>query len=159
MSIDQNEFKNALSQFASGITVITFTDEKQMGGLTVTGFSSLSLEPPLVLITINKNTPSHDKILSSGGFAVNILGNDQEEISNQFASSKTDKHNLIQNFGYSIQETNSPILKNCLTNLDCRVESEFSGGDHSIVVGKVVWSFVDNTKRPLVYYNRNYYKI
>ncbi len=159
MSIDINEFKSALSHFASGVTIIGYSEEQEMGGLTVTGFSSLSLNPPLVLITINKTASSNEKIIKTNAFSVNILSSEQETISNQFASKDSNKHELILNSGYSVKETGSPILKNCVANLDCKVENIYDGGDHSIIIGRVLSTFTDATKRPLLYFDRSYYKI
>ena len=151
MSVDFNEFKSALSHFASGITIVGYLDEQEMGGLTVTGFSSLSLDPPLVLITINKTSSSNDKIIKANAFSVNILSAEQEAISNQFAGKDSNKHELILNSGYSVKETGAPILKNCVANLDCQVENVFEGGDHSIIVGRVLDAILDGTKKPLLY--------
>ena len=89
------DFKKSLSRFASGVTIVTYSFENQKGGITVSSFSSVSLDPPLILFNINKTTPSHEKLISSSHFAVHILSSYQEELSNQFSSSKTDKNEIL----------------------------------------------------------------
>lgn len=159
MSLNADEFKNALSHFASGVTVITFSDPLRSGGLTVSSFSALSLDPPLVLFSIQKHITSHDPLLASGLFTVNVLASDQEELSNQFASSKIDKHDLIQSLGCDLGHNGVPFLKNTLSRIECEVEKQVDGGDHTIVIGRVLAAVSDDSKRPLLYYRRAYYGI
>ncbi|MCB1160286.1 MAG: flavin reductase family protein [Leptospiraceae bacterium] len=159
MSISNEDFKKALSAFASGVTVITYKAGEEMGGLTVSSFASLSLEPPLILFNLNKSAISHEKILETKSFAVNILSADGEDVSNKFASSKENKHELVKKVGYTVKETGSPLLRSCLAIMDCSLESVYDGGDHSIIVGRALYTDTDPTKRPLLYYNRAYYKI
>ncbi|TGK62659.1 flavin reductase [Leptospira wolffii] len=159
MSFSTDEFKNALSHFASGVTVVTFSDPLRSGGLTVSSFSSLSLDPPLVLFSLQKNIASHDPLLSSGLFTVNVLASDQEELSNQFASGKIDKHELIQKLGCDLGHNGVPFLNGTLSRIECEVDKQVDGGDHTIVIGRVLASVSDDSKRPLLYYRRKYYNI
>src|SRR5205814_10426112 len=91
MAIDKEAFRSALGSFISGVTVVTTRDDSRPHGLTVSAFSSLSLDPPLVLICIDKKTASYGALTRSGAFAINILADDQENISRQFASRVPDK--------------------------------------------------------------------
>ncbi|MCE9498964.1 MAG: flavin reductase family protein [Leptospira sp.] len=159
MDINNQSFKNALSHFASGVTVITYSDSGSFGGLTVSSFSSLSMEPPLILFSINMTSPGLEKIRNSGAFAVNILATDQENLSNRFSKPGTDRNQLIHENGFALRETGSPLLNNCLASLECRTENIFEGGDHSIVAGRVIFSDSNDSLRPLLYYRRNYYRI
>ncbi len=159
MSLNADEFKNALSHFASGVTVITFSDPTRAGGLTVSSFSALSLSPPLVLFSIQKNIASHDPLLASGLFTVNVLASDQEDLSNQFASGKIDKHDLIQKLSCDLGHNGVPFLNGTLSRIECEVEKQVDGGDHTVVIGKVLFAISDDSKRPLLYYRRNYYTI
>ncbi|TGK06358.1 flavin reductase [Leptospira fletcheri] len=156
MSLSHDEFKNALSHFASGVTIVTFTDMTRTGGLTVSSFSSLSLDPPLVLFNLQKNISSHDPLLSSGKFTINILASGQEELSNQFASGKIDKHELIQKLACDLGHNGVPFLSETLARIECDLEKEIDGGDHTIVVGRVLFASSDDSKRPLLYYRRRY---
>ncbi len=153
MPITKEEFKNALSRFASGVTVVTTKDaDGDLHGLTVSAFCSVSLEPPLILICIDKKTGSHHAFEESGTFVVNILSEDQEHLSNHFAGPIPDKFTEIEH------ETNGndlPIIKNALVNLECELEHSYDGGDHTIFVGRVKKSKVFDGK-PLLYCSGNY---
>ncbi len=159
MAVSKQEFKNALTEFVSGVTVITYKLDNEMGGLTVSSFSSLSLEPPLVLFCINNQSASLEKIRKAGKFAVNILSSDAEIVSNQFAAPDTNKHSLIEKIGFTTKETGSPLLIGSLALLDCLVENIYAGGDHSILVGHIQFATSDTSKRPLVYFKRKYYSL
>ncbi|MEM7179458.1 MAG: flavin reductase family protein [Spirochaetota bacterium] len=159
MGITDTEFKNALSQFASGVTVVTYESAGTMGGLTVSSFCSLSLDPPLVLFNLAKKTASYDILNKADSYAVNILQSAQEDVSNQFANPKTNKHEFIESYGFTKGETGSPLLKNCMATLDCKIETIHAGGDHSIIVGRVVSATSNDDLRPLLYFKRKYYHI
>ncbi|EQA45904.1 flavin reductase-like protein [Leptospira broomii serovar Hurstbridge str. 5399] len=159
MSLSHDDFKNALSHFSSGVTVITYSDTTRTGGLTVSSFTSLSLDPPLILFNLQKNISSHDPLLASGKFTVNILSAEQEKLSNQFASGKIDKHELIQTLACSLGHNGVPYLEGTLSRLECDLEKQVDGGDHTIVVGRVLFAASDDSKRPLLYYRRAYYGI
>ncbi|TGL61433.1 flavin reductase family protein [Leptospira sarikeiensis] len=159
MSFSTDEFKNSLSHFASGVTVVTFSDTTRAGGLTVSSFSALSMDPPLVLFSIQKQITSHDPLLASGLFTVNILASDQEELSNQFASGKIDKHELIQKLACDLGHNGVPYLNGALARIECELEKQVDGGDHTIVIGRVIFATSENSKRPLLYYRRGYHSI
>jgi 3-hydroxy-9,10-secoandrosta-1,3,5(10)-triene-9,17-dione monooxygenase reductase component len=159
MAISKQEFKNALTEFVSGVTVITYKLGSEMGGLTVSSFSSLSLEPPLILFCINNQSTNLSKLQTAGSFAVNILGSDAEIVSNQFATPDINKHDLIEKIGFTTKETGSPLLIGCIALLDCKIENIYAGGDHSILVGHVQFATSDTSKRPLIYFKRKYYSL
>jgi len=155
-AIDTRDFRNALGCFATGITVITALDEnKAPVGLTANSFTSLSLDPPLVLFCVDRSIKSFQAIHSNRHFAVNILRDDQEHLSRQFARSGADKWNGVK---FESWDTGCPILSGCIANLECDVESVFEGGDHIIVVGKVRRMFFDQDadSRPLLYFKGKY---
>ncbi len=154
MSIQIDDFKACLSRFVSGVTIVTYKNENNFGGLTVSSFSSLSIEPPLILFCLQKTAPSHEKIKSAGAFCVNILSNGQENLSNSFANHDQNKHELILQAGFSEKVSGSPILKGTLAFLDCKLDNFFDGGDHSIVVGKVLDLGANPDTRPRLYYDR-----
>ena len=152
MSIDDAQFKHALSHFASGITIVTTEHEGTDYGLTVASFASLSLSPPLVLVCISKSSSSHEPIAASGKFGVSILGSDQEAVSGRFASRGGDKF-----AGLDVRRgtLGVPLVGNALATLECRVKDQVVGGDHSIFIGEVV----DTQTRegaPLLYFRAAY---
>ena len=155
MAIDKEAFRFALASFVSGVTVVTTHDGNRLHGLTVSAFSSLSLDPPLVLICINKNTASYDAFTKSGVFAVNILADDQEKISRQFASRVPDK---FQDIPYYEGWNKVPVLKGTVASIECSVVQAYEGGDHTIFIGEVQSSVVRDGQ-PLSYFRGGYRRL
>jgi flavin reductase (DIM6/NTAB) family NADH-FMN oxidoreductase RutF len=151
------EFKKSLGRFASGVTLITYRDESFLSGITVSSFTSLSLDPPLILFNIHKTSSSHDKLLASKGFAVHILSSEQESISNQFSSPKTDRNEILKSLNPKYIE-DIPVLESSLSYLVCSNHKTYEGGDHTIFVGLVNHSHTNEDKSPLLYYNKGYRK-
>jgi flavin reductase (DIM6/NTAB) family NADH-FMN oxidoreductase RutF len=156
MAISNSEFRETLGRFASGVTVVTTRDGKgQNHGLTVSAFCSVSMDPPLVLVCIQKSTGSHHAFEESGVFVVNLLAEDQQQLSNHFASRSDDKFAGVE-FDSGIESV--PVLRNCLAALECRLRNAFDGGDHSIFVGEVEKSSCADML-PLTYYRGKYRRI
>ena len=154
MSIDPTRFRNALGRFATGVTVVTGLDERGVPtGMTVNSFTSLSLDPPLVLFCIDLLTPSFSAFTKAPAFALNVLTEDQEAVSNNFATPTDDKFKDIE---FDTWETGSPILRNCLANLECRNEAVYDGGDHKIIVGRVEKLAISDAGKPLLYFQGKY---
>jgi flavin reductase (DIM6/NTAB) family NADH-FMN oxidoreductase RutF len=153
MPVSKDEFRVALSRFVSGITVVTVLDnDKRPAGITVSAFSSVSLEPPLVLACIDKRASVHDYFTDGSHFAVNILAQEQEHISRRFASKELDR---FDGAGYREGVSGSPLLEGALAYIECRVVHIYPGGDHTIVVGEVESTSVADCK-PLAYYRGGY---
>jgi flavin reductase (DIM6/NTAB) family NADH-FMN oxidoreductase RutF len=134
MSISDADFKYAMSHFASGVTVVTTEYGGVPYGMTVSSFASLSLHPPLVLVCIEKSLKTHDAIASAGRFGVSILGADQSELSNRFASRRDDKFSDVE---LARGDLAVPLIANALTTLECHLHAQLGGGDHTIFVGEV----------------------
>ncbi len=156
MPIREEDFRDALRHWASGVTVVTTKDRAgHLHGITVSAFSSLSLRPPLVLVCIEKNTGSHHAFVEGGWFVVNILRDNQEFVSRRFASHLSDKFTDIE----TTKGVNGiPIISGALANLECRIVLSYEGGDHTIFVGAVEDSIVRHGK-PLVYFDGDYAKL
>lgn len=152
MTIDDASFRTAMSHFPCGVTIVTTTDDGRPVGLTVSSFCSLSLDPPLVLICIDKDVSSHHAISSSKRYAVNILTEGQEEVSRQFASRAEDKFE-----GIGIREGlgGVPLIEGSLAIIECSVHEELPGGDHTIFVGKVE-RLETGEGEPLIYFRSGY---
>jgi len=143
--------------FASGVTVVTTIHEGQLRGVTVSAFSSLSLNPPLVLICLANESESKDWIAESGVFAVNILSDEQEFLSERFAARAPIVNVRFDGVPYHTAITGSPILADSLAWYDCRVEALHDGGDHTIFIGRVeAAGFGAESKPPLVYFANRY---
>lgn len=156
MPVSEDEFRHALSCFASGVTVVTTIDAAgDLHGLTVSAFCSVSLSPPMVLICIEKSTASHFAFHESGAFVVNILSDSQADLSEHFATPLVDK---FAGRSYTRGIAGIPILENALANLECSLQEYFDGGDHSILVGEVERASVQDGM-PLIYFQSGYGKI
>ncbi|MFN3075621.1 MAG: flavin reductase family protein [Alphaproteobacteria bacterium] len=153
MVVDSHSFRNALGCFASGVTVVTaVTKSGEPVGVTVSAFSSLSLNPPLVLVCLDKNT-SNLEAYRAGAFAVNLLTESQKEISIRFA---TRPGNRWDNTEHVMGEGGCPLLTGCLANLECTLEATHEAGDHVIIVGRVRELRYAAGGQPLLYFRSAY---
>jgi flavin reductase (DIM6/NTAB) family NADH-FMN oxidoreductase RutF len=153
MSVTQERYRAALGSFASGVTVVTTKDAKgTLLGITVSAFCSVSLEPPMVLICIEKTAGSHYAFEESNVFVVNVLRESESAMSERFASLQEDK---FVGLSFKPGIDGVPILDDALAVLECRVKFSYHGGDHSIFVGEVENVKVDNGK-PLLYFRSHY---
>jgi flavin reductase (DIM6/NTAB) family NADH-FMN oxidoreductase RutF len=155
MPIDDARFRQAMGYFASGVTVVTTASAGELYGMTVSSFSSLSLNPPLVLICIDKGVPSHDMIRDAGCFVVNILEKRQEHLSRRFATTANDK---FKGVAWHSGQLGLPVLDNTLAAIECRLRDALDGGDHTIFIGEVVDSEI-REGAPLLYYRRGYHEL
>ena len=157
MSIDNTTFRKVLGRFATGITVVTGLDsDRRPVGLTVNAFTSLSLDPPLVLFCLDNKTASKEAFVLGNGFALNMLGEDQQDLSVNFSTRKEDRFAGVE---HEFWDTGVPILQGCLANLECIIDSVHEGGDHLIIVGRVDRLSQAETGRPLLYFNGRYARI
>jgi flavin reductase (DIM6/NTAB) family NADH-FMN oxidoreductase RutF len=142
-----------MSRFASGVTVVSTKDAGgKLHGITVSSFCSVSLEPPMVLICIEKITTSHHAFEESGVFIVNILNENQSALSEKFADPLTDKFDGVD---YREGLEGVPILSDALASLECRITFSYHGGDHSIFVGQVE-NVTASEGDPLLYFRGQY---
>jgi flavin reductase (DIM6/NTAB) family NADH-FMN oxidoreductase RutF len=154
LMLDADTFRSVLGRFASGVTIVTVRDgDGRDHGMTVSAFSSVSLVPPLVLVCIEQTATTHDPLLASPHFAVNILAADQEPLSRRFASDDEEKR--FDGVGYTRGITGAVLLDDVLAYLECERVGEHPAGDHTIIVGEVQ-AAVANPDRPLLYYRGGY---
>ena len=155
MSIEPKEFRDTVGCFATGITIITTIEaDGSPIGLTANSFTSLSLDPPMVLFCLDYNVASFDAFQAGGHFAVNILSTGQQNLSNRFAKSGPEKWDGV---AYDTWGTGSPILPGCLASMECTVSSINEGGDHVIVIGEVVrMERAPTDVMPLLYFRGGY---
>ena len=150
--INQINFKKTLSKFSTGVTVIAINNQNKIIGKTVNSFSSLSLSPPLVMFSLDKNSSSINNFKRSKFISINFLSKKQIKISLNFAK-KNSKWNDTE-FFYGPFKT--PIIKDCLSNLECTAEKLIPMGDHIIFICKVINVLNNNKVKPLIYYNSQY---
>jgi flavin reductase (DIM6/NTAB) family NADH-FMN oxidoreductase RutF len=152
--VNASQFRTALSRFASGVTVVTTRDAAgQPHGITVSAFSSVSLDPPLVLVCIDRGAHIHDAFRARGVFVVNVLTSEQEELSRLFASREPDK---FAGLGYTPGLEDVPLLADTLATIECRLRHAYEGGDHTIFVGEVERADIRGDAEPLLYYRSGY---
>jgi flavin reductase (DIM6/NTAB) family NADH-FMN oxidoreductase RutF len=155
MPIDEATFREVLSHFPSGVTVVTTAVGDELSGMTVASFASLSLRPPLVLICIEKSVKTHDAIARAGRFGVSILGADQADVSNRFASKGEDK---FEGIPFRRGPQGSPLIEGAIATMECNVTAQLPGGDHSIFVGEIADVTVGAGK-PLLYFRSGYHAL
>ena len=153
MSISPENFRKTLANFASGVTVVTSSDaDGNVFGITVSAFCSVSLDPPLISVSIEKGTGTHHALSDGGDFNVHILAEHQQEISNRFASRSENK---FDGFDHVLDARGIPEIREVLATLRCRKFSEADGGDHTIFIGEVLESEI-NEGFPLLYWQSAY---
>ena len=156
MPVSPDEFRRALSRFASGITVVaTMDSDGKLHGITVSAFCSVSLRPPLVLVCIEKTTGSYRALIDSGKFSVSILGEEQSDVSEHFASLTPNKFDSV---AYQAGDNGLPLLEDAAVSMECEVTAAHDAGDHTIFIAEV-GRIVINEIRPLVYLHGDYRRL
>ncbi len=154
--ISKDEFRHALGRFASGVTVVTSKDaDGNLHGITVSAFCSVSLEPPLVLVCIEKKAGSNHAFQDGKAFVVNLLAANQQYLSDRFASRLSDK---FAGVSYRSGIEDLPVLEDALANLECLLKYSYEAGDHTIFVGQIEKAHIADGV-PLLYFHGNYRKI
>lgn len=154
MSVDPREFRNALGNFATGVTIVTtMSEEGEPIGLTANSFSSVSLDPPLVLFCLDRGSYSFAHFQSSKHFVVNILSADQQDISNHFARPSVDKWHDVR---FDICGVGCPAFPDALAVFECATQEIHEAGDHIIIVGKVESFQRRDDGEPLLYFRGRY---
>lgn len=155
MSVDVSQFKSALKLWASGVTVVTAQSEQQgLKGMTATSFSSVSVDPPQILVCLNQNTDTGAVVLEQKQFAVNILSTEQQNVSNEFAGGRSQEERFA-NVPWEVGENGAPLLTDALVSLECKLVDQVLAGTHWIVIGEVQ-KVVCRSGEPLLYYSGAY---
>ena len=152
--VGAESFRNALRQFASGVTVITTRDERgHVHGMTATAFSSLSLDPPLVMIAVARGSRCHKLLMKLKRFGISFLSADQVELSRHFGGSP-DPH--LRPAYADLNEV--AVLEGAIAKLSCRLDQAFEGGDHSIFTGLVIEAEIGRGA-PLIHFDGRYHAV
>jgi flavin reductase len=159
-SFTSGDFRKALGAFATGVTVVTTHGEDHAYGMTANAFSSLSLDPPLVLVCARSGAAGTEHICRNRVFAVNVLAAHQEPISRYFASeSRPRGRDAFAEIEHRRGLTGSPILADVAASMDCRLYSAQEAGDHHILVGEVLDLEVDGALEPLLFHGGRYRRV
>ena len=149
--IDESGFRRILGQFATGVTVVTMVDAKgQLSGFTANSFSSVSLDPPLVLVCVSYEARSYEHLRDQQAFTVHILDGDQRRVAHRFATPGLDRSAVCD---WHVNERGFAVLSKFHAALECRLYREYDGGDHAIVLGRVERLYTDDAGTdPLISY-------
>jgi len=151
------DFRSALGAFATGVTVITTMADGQGYGMTANAFSSLSLDPPLVLVCAIAGSAGSEEITRNGNFAVNILAIDQEPLSRYFSSRDRPRgHDAFRDVSHQVGTTGAPLIDGAVAHLDCKLERSYTVGDHDIFIGEVLGLQLADSAEPLLFHGGRY---
>ena len=155
VDFDSRKLRDTFGRFATGVTVVsTVNGSGEYFGLTANSFTSLSLDPPLVLFCLDFKALSFDAFQDASHFVVNVLAEDQEDLSTHFARSSVDKWNGI---AYETWDSGCPVLPDSIAVLECHTVTRHEGGDHLIIIGQVERVRHDDSEtRPLLFYTGRY---
>ena len=159
MSLDPEKLRHAMRAWTTGVVIVTSMYEGQQYGMTVNSFTSISLEPPLICVTLKRLTHTHDLVVKSGMFSVTILTSAQKELSDRFAGKVP---NLVDRFEGIQTETislDSPVFKDGLAYFDCRIVNSVPVGENTLFIAEVLDARGEGEGQPLVYHNREYWKL
>jgi flavin reductase (DIM6/NTAB) family NADH-FMN oxidoreductase RutF len=148
-SVSGQAFRDALAQFASGVTIVATRQGEQLAGLTATAFSSVSLDPPLVLVCVAKTAGAHDAVASAERVGISVLAVEQGWVARQFARHGVDKFGGVP----LVPGRGVPLVGGALAHLECRRHARHDAGDHTIVVAEVIAASAAGGK-PLLHYAR-----
>lgn len=149
MVSDAQLFRQVMGSFASGVVVVTAQTEAGPVGITCQSFTSLSVDPPLVLFCPSSTSWAWGQIRRAGAFCINVLGEGQQDLGLTFASRVVDKFAGVR---FASSPTGSPVLEDAAAWIDCRLHAVHPGGDHDVVIGAVEAMDLDHSSRPLVYH-------
>lgn len=156
--VTKEDFRRCMSEFATGVTVVTtLDDEGNVHGMSANSFTSVCLDPPLVLVCVAHNTHTYQYLEHQGCFGVNILGARQEDIGKYFAKKPADRHGEVE-YDYSITSAcGVPALNGVLAFFGCKVVSSHVYGDHTIYIGEVEEMYEGSSESPLLFFQSRWY--
>jgi flavin reductase (DIM6/NTAB) family NADH-FMN oxidoreductase RutF len=135
LAVDKDVFRDVIGHFATGVTVITARDGDTDFGVTVSAVCSVSLEPPMLLVCLNRTSRTQGAVSRSRGFAVNILGRSSDELARRFATNRDDK---FEGIDIAYGALGHPLISEALAQVECRVVDEATGGTHSVFIAEVL---------------------
>jgi flavin reductase (DIM6/NTAB) family NADH-FMN oxidoreductase RutF len=159
MPVDPDTLRQTMRFWTTGVTIVTSTHNSIQHGMTVSSFTSVSLIPPQVLISLAQNTRTHELVTRSKAFGITILSNTQQELSDRFAGRVADELDRLAGLDTFNMATGAPLIQGGLAWLDCRVVNTLRSGTHTIFIGEVLAAKRGTGGDPLVYFNRDYTRV
>lgn len=157
--LDSEQLRRAMRAWTTGVTIVTAAHDGQRYGMTVNSLASISLEPPIVCLTLKRLTHTHELVERSGEFALTILADSQKDISDRFAGKNPDIRDRFEGIETETLELNAPLIKGGLAYFNCRVLSSQSVGENTFFIAEVIAAKEVDTGSPLVYHNRVFWKL
>ena len=159
MTLDSEQLRRAMRAWTTGVAVVTAKYDDQQYGMTVNSFISISLEPPLVSVTLKQLTHTHDLVTKSNEFSVTILASDQKELSDRFAGKLPDIHDRFASLPVETLLIDAPLLVGGLAYFNCRVVNSVPIGENTLFIAEVIAVRGDGEGEPLTYHNRVFWKL
>jgi len=160
MTFTPEMLRQAMRAWTTGVAILTAAHGEEKHGMTINSFTSVALEPPLILVSLQTTTRTHRLASLAGAFGVTILSAEQKELSERFAGRLSGDEDRLAGLDTETLVTGAPLLKGGLASLDCRVVQTIPAGTNTIFLAEVVAVHSEeNGRQPLVYHNRNYWKL
>jgi flavin reductase (DIM6/NTAB) family NADH-FMN oxidoreductase RutF len=159
MPVESDLLRQVMRFWATGVTVVTAAHEGIRHGMTVSSFTSVSLDPPQVLVSLSRESRTHDLVDHSRNFGITILDSNQQDISDLFAGRVPDDMDRLEGQETITLVTGTPLLKHGLAHLDCRVLTTVGSGTHTIFIAEVLFAQSMDDGEPLLYFNREYQRM
>ncbi len=159
MTLDAEQLRTAMRAWTSGVAIVTAASGDQQHGMTVSSFTSISLDPPLIIISLQKTSRTRDLVTQAGAFGVTILAADQLELSERFANRPPGSTHGLEGLETEKLVTGAPFIKGGLAWIDCKVSQVVPVGMNSLFIGEVVAVRVDERGAPLIYHDRTYHQL
>jgi flavin reductase (DIM6/NTAB) family NADH-FMN oxidoreductase RutF len=159
MTLDPEQLRHAMRAWTTGVAIITAVHEEQRYGMTINSFTSISLEPPLVSVTLKQLTHTHDLVEKSGEFAITILSTDQGNLSDLFAGKVPSITDRFEGVETETLQIDAPLLKGGIAFFNCRVINSMPVGENTVFFAEVIAAAGDGEGDPLVYHNRVFWKL
>lgn len=157
--VDPEIMRLAMRNWATGVTVVSSVHDGVRHGMTVSSFTSVSIDPAMLLVSLQEQSRTHRLVSESRIFGVSILDHNQAAISDRFAGRHTERQDRFRGLETFTLVTGAPLLRGCLVSFDCRVCETFEIGQHTLFVGQVLAMQKGAGEQPLIYFNRQYYSV
>jgi flavin reductase (DIM6/NTAB) family NADH-FMN oxidoreductase RutF len=157
--IEAEELRQAMRHWTTGVSIVAASARGVRHGMTVSSFTSVALEPPTIIISLERNSRTHDLVVEAGSFGITFLNFSQRSISERFAGKESEDSDRFDGLVTWTLVTGSPLLESGLAFLDCRVISTQWIGSNTLVIGEVIAARVGGQDSPLLYYNRQYRRL
>jgi flavin reductase (DIM6/NTAB) family NADH-FMN oxidoreductase RutF len=159
VTMDSTAFRRLMGNFATGVTVVTSQIDGMYHGMTANAVTSVSLDPLLVLVCVDKRARAHAEIARAGHFGMSMLSARQEDLSNLFASSAPPEQGSLRGVPIRVGKTGVPLIEGAIACLECEIDRLVDAGDHSIFLGRVVDGAVMSEEAPLLYFRGRYARL